>query len=257
MRSYTKRTRAVAGLSALALAGSGLFVSSALAGGKDAKSEHWGVVERNTIGSPVAALRDGPYVISKSTNTVSAPPFGKGSLGIEVGSSTEKMGFGDEVDFVGDAVADLNQAGFYVYQTGEDTGYGGDSNLPNIQIEINPHVANKTYTSMVFVPNGSNVTPDEWSGYIDGTDPTQGYWYFSNSSVATATGCTQAGSCTSLQAALDGLATANDGTGPATILAISVAKGRDAQFQGAVDGLRINDRTYDFEADGVHAKGAK
>jgi hypothetical protein len=40
------------------------------------------------------------------------------------------------------------------------------------------------------------------------------------------------------------------GTG-ATIYTAQVTKGRDYAFQGAVDGLRINGTTYDFEPFGV------
>src|SRR3954464_3672670 len=83
MVSYSFKARCVAGVSTLALAGSGLFLSGALAGGKDAKSEDWGVINRNTIGSPVADLRDGPFV-TRLNGTVSAPPFGKGSLELAV-----------------------------------------------------------------------------------------------------------------------------------------------------------------------------
>ena len=36
-----------------------------------------------------------------------------------------------------------------------------------------------------------------------------------------------------------------------------VTKGRDFSYQGAVDGLRINDRLFDFEEKGVSEKGAK
>ncbi|MFE1286345.1 hypothetical protein [Streptomyces sp. NPDC058751] len=50
-----------------------------------AESEHWGVIARNTIGSPVAALRDGPYgSYQVQGNNASSPPYGKGSLGIQV-----------------------------------------------------------------------------------------------------------------------------------------------------------------------------
>ena len=267
MGSFSKRTRAVAGLSALALAGSGLFITSAMAGGKDTKSEHWGVVERNTIGSPVAELRDGPFVISPSTGLVSAPPFGKGSLGIEVADQAvnpaksgalaqEKVAFGNEVDFFGDSVSGLNQAGFYVYRTDGDVTTGGPNNLPNIAFEIDPDVNTVppaapgpiNFTTMVWVPNDDGSIPvNEWSGYIDAT--TNGSWYFTGKAGAS-TGCNQTTLCTfdAAKAAL----------GPnAAILSVAVDKGRDNQFQGAVDGLRINDKTYDFEADGVHAKGAK
>ncbi len=38
---------------------------------------------------------------------------------------------------------------------------------------------------------------------------------------------------------------------PATILTVSISKGRDFPFSGAVDALVINDQTFDFEPLGV------
>jgi hypothetical protein len=43
----------------------------------------------------------------------------------------------------------------------------------------------------------------------------------------------------------------------ATIYTVAVGKGRDKAWVGAVDGLRINDKTYDFEANGVKAAKPK
>lgn len=41
------------------------------------------------------------------------------------------------------------------------------------------------------------------------------------------------------------------------IYSVAVGKGRDNEWHGAIDGLRINDKLYDFEADGVKRKDAK
>jgi hypothetical protein len=126
--------------------------------------------------------------------------------------------------------------------------------MPNIDIEIDANVdAGNTdnFTTMVWVPGPTPVT-DAWSPFIDAT--TNGYWYFTGAEAGI-TGCTQAGTCNLAQAKA-ALAAHNNGAGPATIRTLSVAKGRDDAFQGAVDGLRINDRIYDFESDGVHPKGA-
>jgi hypothetical protein len=46
--------------------------------------DHWGIITRNTIGSPVAELRNGPYGSYNVTGTAARPPYGRGSLGIEV-----------------------------------------------------------------------------------------------------------------------------------------------------------------------------
>ncbi len=238
----------------IGVVGAAVVAGSAIAAGMgDAKSERWGVIDRNTIGSPIGDLRDGPYSIS-STGDVSGPPYGKGSLGIEVANGTEKVAFGNEVDFLGAPVSGLTAVGYSVFRTGEDVAYGGMNNLPNITFEVDPNISpSVNYSSLVWVPDGTGIPVNEWSPYIDAT--TNGYWYFTNGATATVTGCTQAGSCTSLAAVQNGLTTA--GSTGATILSVAVAKGRDSQFQGAVDGLRINDRIYDFEADGVKAKGAK
>ncbi|HEV2368501.1 MAG TPA: hypothetical protein VGR90_01420, partial [Acidimicrobiales bacterium] len=237
-------------------------VTAALAGPSDppkappAKSEHWGVIDRNTIGSPVAQLRDGPFS-PVASGEISAPPFGKGSLGIEVenfSSSTnmaEKVAYGNEVDFLGDPVLGLTQVGFYVFQTVEDTqAPANPDNMPNITLEINPQVPGHSYTSMVWDPPPS-PTPDAWSPYMDAT--TTGTWYFTGS-TGTAVGCSLSTPCT-FSGAMAALQTNNDGT-PPTIYTVAIAKGRDYSWQGAVDGLRINNQIFDFEADGVHAHSA-
>ena len=43
----------------------------------------------------------------------------------------------------------------------------------------------------------------------------------------------------------------NDGGDAPTLLSVSVTKGSDVEWHGAVDGLRINDTVYDFEEHGV------
>lgn len=230
-----------------------IIAGSAIAAGiGDAKSEHWGIIDRNTIGSPVGQLRDGPYSIT-GAGSISAPPYGKGSLGLTVGSGDEKVAFGDETDFFGVPLTAINAVGYSVFRTGEDVGYGGPNNLPNITFEVDPNISpSVNYSSLVWNPDGSSVPVNQWSPFIDAT--TNGYWYFTNPATAGATGCTQAGECTSFAAVLAGLSSA--GSSGATILSVAIAKGRDSQFQGDVDGLRLNDKIYDFEADGVHAKGA-
>ena len=67
---------------------------------------HWGVIDRNSIGSGIADLRSGPYGSFGVTGASAKPPFGTGSLGIQVsGNATnqspaaEKVAFGNEVDF--------------------------------------------------------------------------------------------------------------------------------------------------------------
>ena len=43
----------------------------------------------------------------------------------------------------------------------------------------------------------------------------------------------------------------DDGGDAAKILTVAVTKGRDYEWHGAVDGLRINDKVFDFEETGV------
>jgi hypothetical protein len=221
-----------------------------------ATGKHWGIITRNTIGSGVADLRAGPYGSFGVTGAAAKPPFGNGSLGIEVsdnattqGSPQEKVSFGNEVDFYSDPVTGpggLNRAGFRVFQSGENADIN-PSNMPDITLEIDPNVSTVNYTSMVWVPDPAPVT-NRWTGFLDAA--TTGFWYFTNGTTATATGCGQADNC-SLADAKAGLVSANNGSGPATIDTVAVSKGRDDEYVGAVDGLRINDNVYDFEPYGV------
>jgi hypothetical protein len=213
---------------------------------------NWGVVDRNTIGSPVADLRAGPF----DTGPNGSPPSGDGSLGIEVGDPNSKVAFGDEVDFVGDNVSDLSQVGFQVYNTKENrtdnTSNSGAVNMPSIGIEINPNGAGGTTTSfstMVFSPT-SNSPDYQWSSYIDGTDGSQGLWGLTGgqfNSPATQANCGLNGPrCTFAQMQAF-LAT---GSG-AKMGAVQITKGRDYAWQGAVDDLRINGDVFNFEPFGV------
>lgn len=229
--------------------------ASAVADGNRSRSEHWGVITRNTIGSPVAALRYGPYGSFGVTGPSSRPPYGQGSLGIEVADDStslnppsEKVDFGNEVDFFGDSVLALKQVGFRVFQTNENVGYGGAENMPNIRFEIDPNLSAlpaDNYSTMVWVPDAAPVT-NRWSPFIDAT--TTGFWYLTGNE----TSCTQAAECTfqELKASL------NDGGAKPTIYTAAVGKGRDFMWIGAVDGLRINREIFDFEPDGVRTRRA-
>src|SRR5512141_2253686 len=139
---------------------------------------NWGVINRNTIGSPVGVLRAGPF---GSFGVVDTPPNGVGSLGIEVADGTAKVAFGNEVDFFNMNVSALTAVGFNVFTTGENSQtpvvpVTGTLNMPGITFEINPHGAggtSTTYSSLVFMP-AANSTANRWSGYIDAT--TTGFW---------------------------------------------------------------------------------
>lgn len=256
-RSHSTRTRVVATAAMVAIIASVAVVGvSAIAGSKDV-SEHWGVITRNTIGSPVAELRTGPYGSFGVTGPAGRPPFGKGSLGMYVADRStslvppsEKVDFGNEVDFFGDSVLALTQVGFHVFQTGENVASGGPANMPNIRFEIDPNLAvnPSNFSTMVWVPGPAPVV-NQWSGYIDAT--TTGSWYFTGSTGGT-TGCNQTTMCTFAQAKA---ALTDTAPGP-IIYAVMVGKGRDNLWAGAVDGLRINASVFDFEAGGVRVRRA-
>jgi hypothetical protein len=259
---FVRRTAvATAALVAIIISIAAVSVVSIASGLGDANGvppEHWGIITRNTIGSPVADLRFGPYGSFGVTGPSARPPFGTGSLGIEVadaattltsGGAAEKVDFGNEVDFFGDPVLALNQVGFHVFQTGENVGYGGSRNMPVIRFEIDANLANPlcaadNYTTMVWVPGPAPVI-NRWSGYIDAT--TNGNWYFTGNEGMVCTPCNQGLVCNFMQA----MAALNDGPPAPIFYSVAVGKGRDNIWVGAVDGLRLNDKVYDFEFTGV------
>jgi hypothetical protein len=216
------------------------------------ENPEWAVMDRNTQGSPQVDLRGGPF-----SGTTQAPPFGEGSLGLSVegtprvptAADAEQATFGNEVDFVGDTVASVEQLGFHVYTTGENNGRG-NPNMPLIKMEIDPNLSStgSNFSTLTFQP--SNSAQNAWSGYIDATTAAAspaGNGFFLSGAAGTATGCALATPCTftELQAALE------DGGDAATILTVAVGKGRDFAWSGAVDGLRVNDTIFDFEPFGV------
>jgi hypothetical protein len=187
------------------------------------------------------------------------PPFGSGSLGIEVAAVTgfvEKTDFGNEVDFFGDPVLALTAVGFHVFQTGENAGFNGvvqanPGNMPNIRFEIDANLnalPADDYTTMVWTPAGvPNASINQWSAYIDAT--TSGTWFFTGAE-GTATGCSLTTPCTFAAAK----AALTDGGATPIVYTVLVGKGRDNMWIGAVDGLRLNNVIYDFEEDGVRSR---
>ena len=230
--------------------------------GADFDAGNWGEITRNTIGSPHVALRAGPFGSFGVTGDAAAPPYGEGSLGMSVADdataatpSSEKGAYGNEVDFLGDDLTTIDEIGFHVFQTDENTDVGGNDasqrNLPNISFELDPNVggasAGVNYTSLVYVPDQAPAE-NQWSGYIDATEAGDD-WYFTNGTLATQTGCDQTTFCDwdAVQAALSD----NDNASPPAIYTLAVTKGRDNRWVGAVDGLRVNDDVFDFEPLGV------
>lgn len=205
---------------------------------------NWGLIDRNVIGSPVGALRSGPFA---GTAADTEPPLGDGSLGFSVKDGTEKVAFGNQVDFVDDLITDVTAVGFTVFQTGENAGIN-PANLPNITFEVDRNgapLAGGEYSSLVFNPAAlPPAASNKWTA-IDATDDAAGTWYFSNASAGT--GCTLGSPCTFT--ALKAAVTTNSPN--MSVLTLAVAKGRDNAWNGAIDALRYNGSVYDFEPFGV------
>jgi hypothetical protein len=199
---------------------------------------NWGTINRNTIGSASAVLRDGPL----------KPPYGSGSLNLTVGSASDKVAFGDDFDSVaGGLLHNVKQVGFSVFTTGENGKPGAAQNMPSIIFEIDPNSDDKpaeNYASLVYVP-ADNTASNAWSPYIDATRT--GVWGLSGAKWDGTTCSLDTASCT-----WDQVQNYLDASGdPATILSVMVSKGRDHAWSGAIDGLRVNDTVFDFEHDGV------
>jgi hypothetical protein len=200
---------------------------------------NWSIVDRNVMGNGDSYLRSGP----------DHAPLGQGSLGLRTGSPDDKAAFGNQVDFAGMAVADLQPVGFSVFTTGENNKLG--NNMPSIVFEINPHLnpatSTSTFSSLVYVPaNGGTNT---WTAFDADADQAK-HWGLTGS-AGTAGPCSLDGSRCTLGEVQQYL---NDGGDAATIYTASIGKGRDFAFSGAVDALRINDQVFDFEPFGVYTR---
>jgi hypothetical protein len=252
MRTSSLRLRLGLGL---ALAGSGMLSATPALGltGRPVppgafSSSKWGMILRNTTGEPTAALRGGPYGRSGPSSLAATipPPYGVGSLGILVGTATEKVDFGNETIFGGLPLRDINVLKYWIY-VGEDV--PNILGLPIISIEANPMRAGIGYTSLNYVPalsappsRPSVVFPNTWQQY-DASGAGSG-WYATNGTIQAQTGCNQITPCSfaALKAKLPNAIVS---------LSIGISAGSGAIFVGAVDGLQINRTVYDFERFGV------
>jgi hypothetical protein len=208
----------------------------------------WGVVHRNVIGNGDAYLGAGPGFVQVGEPpdvevVVTPAPFGVGSLGFRTGSATDKAAFGNALDFLGDPVAGLSAVSFHTFTTGENIDIS-PINLPTISIEILANLAPGLgdYTTMVYEPP-AQLPGWQFHDAVAEVDP---HWRLTGAE-GDETGCNQVTLCTfeDLLNALD------DGGTQALIGTVTIAKGSDFAFSGAVDGLRINDIVYDFEPNGV------
>lgn len=193
----------------------------------------WSIVDRNVIGNGDAFLRAGPS--SANFGPASNPPFGVGSLGLHTSSAQDKAVFGNQTDFAGDALSGINTVKYSVFTTGENRAASVE-NLPNMQFEVNPHTATRSFSTLVFVPE------EQQAGWSEIDASTAQRWYYTGA-FGTDSGCNQTTYCT--------LADAKAAAPDATIYTVQLSKGRDNAFSGAVDGLTLNSTTYDFEPTGV------
>lgn len=202
---------------------------------------NWSIVDRNVIGNGDAYLRSGPS--SENFGVSVKPPLGIGSLGLRTGSGDDKVVFGNQVDFVGDLVANLSTLKYSIYTTGEN----GEGNLPNLQFEIDPNLSTtpSNYSTLGFVPKA--VPANKWTE-VDAASAASGAWFMTGA-AGTATGCTMSAPCTWAEVKTK----LSDGGDDASIWTVQFNKGRDSAFVGAVDKLVINTTTYDFEPFGVTA----
>jgi hypothetical protein len=215
-------------------------------------AEKWGIIGRNTYGSPSAGYRVGPYARTNHTDYAATvpPPYGIGSLEFIVGS-TDKINYGNETDFAGMRVSDLTTLKFWVY-TGADSISGVS---PAVDMEVDPRlVVNGTtlnYASLVYLPTGSAAPsapatprPNVWQQY-DATAAGSKWYATGATGVAISCPVWQPCSFSELKARL-----------PDAVISypLGFTKGRDSAFVGSVDGLQVNNVVYDFEPLGVYKR---
>lgn len=201
----------------------------------------WGIVDRNVIGAADAYLRSGPT--SNFASTLVKPPMGVGSLGLRTASANDKAAFGNEVDFQGVTLANIQTVSFWEYTTGENRNIGGTGasagNLASVAMEINPNKNGRTFSTLNYVAPA--IPGNTWTKIT----ADQKQWYLTGA-AGTDTGCNQVTYCT--------LAEVKAALPDATLFTVQITKGRDYAYSGAVDALQINSTTYDFEPFGVIAK---
>ncbi|GAA0967915.1 hypothetical protein [Actinocorallia libanotica] len=211
-------------------------------------ADRWGVIGRNSSGSPVAELRMGPYGRSYlEYPALQPPPYGRGSLGLTVDAG-EKVAYGNETDFAGMPLRRIKSVKYWIF-TGVDI--GTSTILPSFSMEVDSRVEGLPYTTLVYLPDRS-LSPSRpatqarhvWQKY-DATAP--GNRWGSSRPIPGVTGCTLAVPCSfnELRSKM-----------PRAVVSLSVAiqKGTDDAFRGAVDGLQINNVLFDFERSGVRKR---
>lgn len=118
--------------------------------------------------------------------------------------------------------------------------------LPGYAMEVDPNLEGSaiSYTQLVYLPGESEApsapeTPaaNVWQQYVPSAEGSQ---WFASGAAGTASGCTLSTRCTyeELQEAFPEAE---------VTFSVSLTKGRDNEFVGAVDAFRVNDTVFDFE----------
>ncbi len=199
-------------------------------------AERWGVIGRNTYGSPVTELRTGPWGAAGAEDL---PPAGVGSLGILVdgrGTDKEKAAYGNQFDFAGMALDDIESISYATY-----TDMDNPTSPPALAIEVGDGTAGNAYATLNYLP-----LPTAAHTWVTHDAATGARWTLSRNIAGGQcfeTFCTLA----DVQNALPGKTVS---------FSVAISKGRDESFAGAVDALEINGRVHDFEPGGVVVRDA-
>jgi hypothetical protein len=197
----------------------------------------WGKMPRNEYGSPIAetgSTATGVDALILQTGCFKEP--------CTSAASWEKAEYGSEIEFAGLKIADIVEIGLSVYIADSTA---GASPMPNIQMEVNPKVGGKTYSSLVYNPGETAPNVFEW---VDATvvpaDPGNEGWWFSNGAVAAETGCTLSSACS--------LAEVQAAAPEAEVsLSLGLGKGRDTHGQVLISEFKLNGTTYTFGPGGT------
>jgi len=127
--------------------------------------------------------------------------------------------------------------------------------LPTLSIEANPDANGATYTTLVYLPDGSAApsapsprSVGTWQKYD--TQAAGNRWHSTADLDPNTTLCQIANPCQFSDLV------AQMGANARVSFSLAVTKGWDNEFTGAVDAVRVNDAVYDFEPEGVFARHA-
>ena len=243
------KTRLAIAVSALGVGAAGIFGAASILGTAHATStpvtvtaanpQGWAFFDDNGNGG------SGSFVTGPGT-----PPLGVGSAQLALTASTQGYALGNSLD--GDtALSSITSLSYSTYvQTGNNTV------APALQLNIDSDLTD-TNTAwqgrLVYEPYYTHSVTDgiwqTWNTQDNATNGSVGNWWFSNGSLASLTGCSQAAPCT-WNDVLSKLPNAGiSATAPGVIF--KAGSNWATPFTGNVDALTIgisgNDTTYNFE----------